>query len=435
MEVVLRDVLVSLDEAEIAALLQAQGIDVRGVTRFRRTARGKPPKLLPLCRLTLAADTDVQKLLSEGALLGGVRCSGTRPERASDSASAQGWQAGNARLVAQQRKRTAVDAVAPWQDVAYEEQLARKQATVRLTLLTLPAAMLDLAAKVDDTQRRAFRLLPWLQPLALEQHSNLPCQLQEIVASPLTQGYRNKCEFSIGRDANGNPCVGFVLGSVGRYTRSIVIGDPTGCRLLSAEMLAVVARVQRVVRDSSLPPYDRIENSGFWLQVTMRQSFNGGTPPALLVCLAVKVGGYSDSTVEREVAALVAAFDGPLEPAAAVSLTVQRETQREGSVPTAQAVPELGDPWIEEVLCGCTFRISSSAFFQVNSRGAEQLCRILRDVAGVSADTTLLDVCCGTGTIGLSMAAAVKQVIGIEVNAEAIRDAKANATRNQVRGS
>jgi len=164
----------------------------------------------------------------------------------------------------------------------------------------------------------------------------------------------------------------------------------------------------------------------------VRQSFNAGAPPALLVCLAVKVGGFSDEAVESQVAAVIAAFDAPLEPAATVSITVQRESARQGSVPTARAEAVLGKPWIDEVLCGRSFRVSPSAFFQVNSRGAEQLCHLLRGVAGLSATTTLLDVCCGTGTIGIALADGVRQVIGIEVNAEAVRDAERNAGRNQV---
>ena len=433
LEVVLKDVAITLKEAEVAALLQEQGINVLGVTRFHRTARGKPPKLLPLCRVVCAAAADMQRLLSGGAVLGGINCPGGLPACAADSASAMGWQASKAGPAAQQRTRTAIDAVAPWQDVPYEEQLARKQAAVRETLCTLPGTMLKLAAKLDDAQRQALNSLPWLQEPVLERHSGLPCELQEIVPSPITQGYRNKCEFSIGRDANGSPCVGFVLGQVDRRTRAITIGTPTGCRLLSAQMMATVARVEGVVRASPLPPYDRIQNSGFWLQLAVRQSFNAGAPPALLVCLAVKVGGFSDEAVESQVAAVIAAFDAPLEPAATVSITVQRESARQGSVPTARAEAVLGKPWIDEVLCGRSFRVSPSAFFQVNSRGAEQLCHLLRGVAGLSATTTLLDVCCGTGTIGIALADGVRQVIGIEVNAEAVRDAERNAERNQVR--
>lgn len=63
-----------------------------------------------------------------------------------------------------------------------------------------------------------------------------------------------------------------------------------------------------------------------------------------------------------------------------------------------------GTPYIEEKLLGMTFRISPDAFFQINSLGAEALYKTAIDLANPTKDTTILDVCCGTGTIGLSFA-------------------------------
>lgn len=91
-----------------------------------------------------------------------------------------------------------------------------------------------------------------------------------------------------------------------------------------------------------------------------------------------------------------------------------------------------GDGYIYEELLGCRFRISSSAFFQVNTPGAELLYSKCAEWCnlGDGRKTTLLDICCGTGTIGITMAKSVDQVIGVEMVPEAIVDAKANAERN-----
>ena len=80
----------------------------------------------------------------------------------------------------------------------------------------------------------------------------------------------------------------------------------------------------------------------------------------------------------------------------------------------------------------CRFRISSSAFFQVNTPATELLYSKCAEWCNISQDkkTTLLDLCCGTGTIGITMAKTVDRVIGIEMIPEAIVDAKANAHMN-----
>ncbi|KAE8634801.1 hypothetical protein XENTR_v10002442 [Xenopus tropicalis] len=91
-----------------------------------------------------------------------------------------------------------------------------------------------------------------------------------------------------------------------------------------------------------------------------------------------------------------------------------------------------GDQYIYEDLLGLTFRISPHAFFQVNTPAAEVLYSAIADWAQLDQNTTVLDVCCGTGTIGISLAKKVKKVVGIELCQEAIADAKANAQLNNL---
>jgi len=79
-----------------------------------------------------------------------------------------------------------------------------------------------------------------------------------------------------------------------------------------------------------------------------------------------------------------------------------------------------------------TFRISPEAFFQINSLGAEALYKTAIELANPSSDTALLDVCCGTGTIGLSFSKHCDEVLGIEIVPNAIKDAKKNAELNNI---
>ncbi len=92
----------------------------------------------------------------------------------------------------------------------------------------------------------------------------------------------------------------------------------------------------------------------------------------------------------------------------------------------------VGQGWIEEVLNGLTFKVSPASFFQVNPGQAEALYQMVVEWAGLTGKETVLDAYCGVGTLALILAQHAKEVIGIEVVAEAIADARENAKRNQI---
>lgn len=89
-----------------------------------------------------------------------------------------------------------------------------------------------------------------------------------------------------------------------------------------------------------------------------------------------------------------------------------------------------GQAFVHENLNGMTFRISPLAFFQVNTGATEKMYSLIKEYAKVDNSTTVLDLCCGTGTIGLSMASSAERVIGIELSEQAVQDAKFNALLN-----
>lgn len=94
-----------------------------------------------------------------------------------------------------------------------------------------------------------------------------------------------------------------------------------------------------------------------------------------------------------------------------------------------------GKPYINDILCGKKFEISAGSFYQVNHDGAELLYGKAAELAGLCGSETLLDLYCGIGTIGLSMADKVKKLIGIEIVPEAVECAKRNAAANGVRNA
>ena len=196
-DLVLKDVHVGHTEEQVASLLAEQGYVASSVTRFHRTARGKPPKTLPLCRITLDEESASRLLAAKGAHLAGVYCAAGLPHSDKESAAARGWSAESSqhrgRKVESPAPRTAPEAVAPLQDVPYTEQLQRKRQGLMAELAKLPSLMWKEAASVGAAQRPAWDALAWLRAEELERRGGAPCEVEAVVPSPLTEGYRNKC--------------------------------------------------------------------------------------------------------------------------------------------------------------------------------------------------------------------------------------------------
>ena len=112
---------------------------------------------------------------------------------------------------------------------------------------------------------------------------------------------------------------------------------------------------------------------------------------------------------------------------------VQNINGSEGNVILGKTFKTLvGQGWIEEVLCGLTFKVSPASFFQVNPEQAEALYHKVVEWAELTGKETVLDAYCGVGTLALVLARHAKEVIGIELVADAIADAKENAKRNEI---
>ena len=92
-----------------------------------------------------------------------------------------------------------------------------------------------------------------------------------------------------------------------------------------------------------------------------------------------------------------------------------------------------GKGYIEDILCGHRFRISSRSFYQVNPVQTEKLYNKAMELAGLTGWETVLDAYCGIGTIGITVSSRAGRVIGVELNRDAVRDAVQNAKRNEIK--
>ncbi|XWS28947.1 hypothetical protein CRYUN_Cryun25bG0115300 [Craigia yunnanensis] len=331
--------------------------------------------------------------------------------------------------------------------------------------------------------------------LKSRERGGLPCELEGIIESPVVNGYRNKCEFSVGYSQQGKPTVGFMLGNFREGVTAVE--EPVDCPNVSKIACKYASVLQEFLQHSSLPIWNRFKNTGFWRQLTVCTFGNGfehnkfchsSTIAAICfnslnqsisvykvreggsagkvdenleaniseVMLIVQVCsvGFDDAQITSEFERLAQAFAaGAAANSPTLPLTAFIVQDHQGisnvspadaplrSIPILKAegglLPDTTCNVVEARIYDCIsnlrFSISPTAFFQVNTLAAEKLYSLAGEWAGLGPDTLLFDICCGTGTIGLTLAHHVGMVIGIEMNASAVQDAHKNAEINGIK--
>ncbi|NP_001279446.1 tRNA (uracil-5-)-methyltransferase homolog A [Callorhinchus milii] len=310
------------------------------------------------------------------------------------------------------------DVVTPLWNVPYEKQLKTKEQNVLQVLGVL-------TREIGNNNKA---LLPWVSEQK-KKHGDTCCPLQGVKPSPLQTEYRNKCEFLIGVGANGeDKTIGCRLGKYKGGSCAVV--EPFETIHIPAKMKAVVKSFQDYIRSSPYCVYSPETYEGHWKQLTVRTT-RANQIMAIVFFNPQKLGKPEQEQLQGELAKYFTEGNG--KECGVTSLYFAQEGQRKS--PNLEDLPldhVTGDKYIYEELLGLKFRISPHAFFQVNTQAAEVLYSAVGDWADLNQDTVVLDVCCGTGTIGLSLAKRVKKVIGIEMCQAAVEDAKVNAELNGI---
>jgi tRNA (uracil-5-)-methyltransferase len=334
--------------------------------------------------------------------------------------------------VAQQHPTDTAAAIArvlqPWHDVPYAEQLARKDAQLRVDL----REMTDAALK-QSAQSRA----PLPRWLARKTNRMLPCALRGVLPThdEFVPAYRNKCTFTIGVDAAGERVVGNIVSGLASGSELRVARPSSAACGVPRAVEAVRAELEAIVATSTLELHHQTNHTGFWRGCLVRSLSTGVVMLVVWACRA----GLTERVVQAEIERLRArCFDASLPPVPWQSLSVQFHEAINNVVPADAPIQHIFGPQIAyEELLGMRFRISAQSFFQVNYDATVTLYSLVRDMVGAfsvdgGSDTVVLDVCCGTGTIGLLLAKQVRRVVGIEMVPEAIDDARHNAQINNV---
>ena len=226
-------------------------------------------------------------------------------------------------------------------------------------------------------------------------------KLSGITGAPSTEHYRNKAQYPVGRDRDGNIVTGFYR------PRSHDLVPVERCLIQSETADRSAAVVRDWMRDYDVPPYDYAAKRGAVRHIYVRIGEKSGESQLTLIAATRKMPGL-DELVRRLRAA---------EP----SLT---------GILLGHVL--WGESMLEDRLCGHSFLLSPEAFYQVNHAQAERLYACALDFAGLTGQETVIDLYCGAGTITLALAERAKQVIGVEIVPEAVENARQNAARNNI---
>ena len=230
--------------------------------------------------------------------------------------------------------------------------------------------------------------------------------------------YRNKVHAAFGYDRQRR----VISGVYQPGSHAIVPVDD--CLIEDETADRIVAAIRALLPKLKLPVYDERRGSGWLRHVLVRRGAKTGQTMVVLVAV---------SPVFKNQKAFLSELLGQFPEIVTVVLNVN---DRFGPVVLSPKSKVLyGSGYIEDELCGLRFRISPSAFYQINAAQCEKLYAKAIEFAALDGTQTLLDAYCGVGTIGLCAAAKARQVVGVELNREAVRDAIANAKLNGVKNA
>ncbi|MBP3382039.1 MAG: 23S rRNA (uracil(1939)-C(5))-methyltransferase RlmD, partial [Clostridia bacterium] len=237
---------------------------------------------------------------------------------------------------------------------------------------------------------------------------------QPIVAAENADRYRNKAQYPLAVQ-DGKPIAGFYAP---RSHRVIPCAD---CALQPAFFADILRAVLCWAEQNGVAVYDETRHTGLLRHVYIRHGEKTGE---VMVCLVATSGKLPALPM------LVEALKKATPLLRSVVVNINRKDTN--VILGDEEFTVFGDGYITDTLCDLRFKLSPRSFFQVNPVQTEKLYTLAKEALALTGEETLLDLYCGTGTIGLSMAKNVKSLIGVEIVAPAIEDAKQNAKANGI---
>jgi tRNA (uracil-5-)-methyltransferase len=306
---------------------------------------------------------------------------------------------------------------------------------------------LTMEEQLDLKKRHCLDVMRVLLPSRIYGYNTAQDRFVSILASPVKEGYRNHVNLSFGFSADGTPSLGFLEGSLVDGTAAVMpatLPDKDISTMNAAAKVVAVAVMELYGEFSDaakggLEVFDKVNARGFWRKLQVRHNVRGEVMVDLEVDPSTTTAEVWSQVRQRLVAVmtseavhakLMSATGLPT--AAVVSVQCHSHTGISSLPFDAPRDVLYGATTLTETLAGLQYELSPTAFFQVNTPGMEAMLQKVTEVAELHPGTTLLDLCSGTGTIGLTLAKYVKKVIGIELVESAVANAQRNAERNGI---
>ena len=269
--------------------------------------------------------------------------------------------------------------------------------------------------------------------------------MEPIVGMEEPYHYRNKAQYPVGTDREGNVITGFYAG------RTHTIISNTECYLGAAENKAVLDCILDYMCSNGVSAYHETTGQGLIRHILIRKGFTSGE---IMVCIVInkkmtnasyKVLGIQKNNNEflpnqGELLSRLAEIKGM------TSVSVSINTEKTNVIMGTEIHTLWGEPTISDTIhvrdmsregfpftgASLTFKISPLSFYQVNPVQTEKLYSLALEYAGLTGRETVWDLYCGIGTISLFLAGSAKKVYGVEIVPQAIEDARENAMRNDI---
>ena len=250
---------------------------------------------------------------------------------------------------------------------------------------------------------------------ALKHIGHLNYHVDSILGSSSPDHYRNKSITSVGLNKNSEPICGFYR----KHSHDIISSD--NCYLQKKLSNEINNFIINWIKEHKIKPYDELTGKGILRHIFIRESIYTDD---VVVCLTCARG--FGSLTEILINDLTSAFP----PLTGIVLNINKD--KGNGIIKGDFYTLFGRDYITDYLNGIKFNISVQSFYQVNPPQAEILYNKVLEFANLNGTQNVVDLYCGTGTIGLCIAKNAKKVIGIEIVEDAIKNAKLNAKTNYI---
>ncbi len=241
------------------------------------------------------------------------------------------------------------------------------------------------------------------------------CPVKDMVGMDDPFYYRNKVHAVFDRDRRGN----IISGIYQENTHHVVPVEK--CMIEDQKADEIIGTIRGMLKSFKIRTYDEDTGYGLLRHVLIRRGFESGEIMVVLVTASPVFPSKNNFVKALR------------EKHPEITTIVQNINGRGTSMVLGEKEHVLyGKGYIVDTLCGCTFRISSRSFYQVNPVQTEKLYTKALELAGLTGKETVVDAYCGIGTIGIIASKKAGNVIGVELNQDAVRDAINNAKMNQI---